>query len=64
MHERDFYDFLMGFKQAAPGIFQIDDCEIKEVEENTTTKPIQLLATCQLTWFNYRYIRQDWEAAT
>lgn len=61
MHERDFYDFIREYKSVAPGVFQVDDCEIKRIEENTTEKPIQLTAVCNITWLNYRDIRKDWE---
>lgn len=61
MHEGDFYDFMQRYQSIAPGVFQVDDCEIKRVEKNTTTKPIRLLARCQIIWLNYRDIREDWK---
>jgi len=61
MHERDFYDFMTTFKDRAPGVFRVDDCEIKKTEENTSDKPIHLTASCELTWLSYHDIRQDWE---
>jgi len=61
MHERDFYDFITRFKAEAPGVFRVDDCEIKMIDEKDHDRPILLTAVCQIMWLNYRDIRKNWE---
>jgi len=64
MHEGDFYQFLTAFKKQSKGFFQVDFCEIKRLGKDlrNLSNIAQLNADCELTWFNYKDLRQEWFA--
>ena len=62
MHEGDFYRLLTALKGRSVGLFKVNYCEIKRVNGNVNPSSVkaQFNAVCELAWFNYRDLRQEW----
>gem|GEM_PF-3006632 len=62
IHEGDFYRFLTALERRSRGFFKVDYCEIKRVSNNfhRSSTIVNFNAVCELTWFNYRDLRQEW----
>ena len=62
LHEGDFYRLLTALKGRSIGMFKVSYCEINRTNKifNPSSLAAQFNAECELDWFNYRDLRQEW----
>jgi hypothetical protein len=60
-HEGDFYQTLEGLSQTAPGLFDVDNCSVRWLENFSASIALtRLRGGCTLRWYSIDDVTADW----